>query len=147
MRQNSGAWLLMAFVIAVAVAYAQNAKAETYLYAGAWSDHPFSDEDYNESHRLAAIEYSSVVAGYFRNSYGEDSFITGYRFKRSVGHWEGSLLVGATWGYRHCFKGYADRDKRFCPVAVPMVAYTKYRLQPGVMILGNAVAVTARVEL
>lgn len=147
MRQNSGPWLLMAFVIAVAVAYVQNAKAETYLYAGAWSDHPFSDHEYNEEHNLAAIEYKSVVAGYFRNSYGEDSFVTGCRFKRAWGDLEASLLVGATFGYRHCIKGMADRDRRVCPVAVPMVAYTKYRVQPGVMILGNAVAVTVRFEL
>lgn len=140
MTTNRLCWLLSAFVLLAAI-YSANAKAETYVYAGAWSDHPFSENDYNERHDLLGVEHKGVIAGYFRNSYSEDSFVTGYRFKRAYGDLEASLIVGATYGYRHCVKGYADRSKRVCPVAVPMVTYTKYQVEPSLMVLGSAVAV------
>lgn len=146
MNQSNFWWLLVVFVVVSAVA-APYVKAETNLYAGAWSTHIGTDEDYNSTHNLLAVEHEQVFAGYFRNSYDEDAFAAGYRFQKSWGDFEGGLLVGATYGYRDCLKGYADADRRLCPAVAPMVSYTRYRVQPTVILLGNAVAVSVRFEL
>lgn len=140
-------WAMVVFVAMVALWHANNAEAETALYAGAWSDHPFSNHEYNEDHRLIAFEHNQVFAGYFRNSYGEDSFATGYRFKRAYGDWEVGLLAGASYGYRSCIKGWEDQPRRYCPLIAPMVSYTKHRLQPTLVIMGPAVALSFRIEL
>jgi hypothetical protein len=34
-----------------------------------------------------------------------------------------------------------------CPVAIPSLHYTKYRVQPGVLVMGEAVALTVRIKL
>lgn len=146
MRQNSGAWLLMAFVIAAAVAYAQNAKGETYLYAGAWSKH-FGDKEYNEEHKLIAIEHENVMAGYFVNSYSEDSFALAYNFRHSYGDLDAGVMAGAVFGYRHCLKGWADRNRRTCPMLAPYVSLDAGPVNPTVLLLGNAVAISVRIGL
>lgn len=118
----------------------------TYLHTGAWSKH-FSDDAYNESHSLLAVEYRSYMAGYFRNSYGEDSVFAAKRWSWSHGNWEAGIAVGAVYGYRHCFKGWADRSRRVCPLVSPSLTYTKYAIQPSVLVMGNAAALSVRTNL
>ena len=49
-------------------------------------------------------------------------------------------------GYRSCYGD--DGDKAVvCPVAFPSLHYTKYRVQPGVLVMGEAVTLTVRIKL
>lgn len=55
-RKDLPYWLLSAFLIA-AICYAANAKAETNVYLGAWSERLFSSDNLSEQHALVAIEH------------------------------------------------------------------------------------------
>lgn len=137
-------------VAAVALALGMTGTAladDTYAYLGAVSDHPFSDEEYNENHKLAAIEYDSYMAGYFRNSYDEDALLLGYHKKFDLSeNIEAGIILGGMYGYRDCFGGWSDSDRKLCPAVAATLAYTKYDIQPIAYILGQALAVGARYE-
>ena len=48
----------------------------------------------------------------------------------------------------HCAGCEVDGDKAVvCPVVFPSVHYTAWKVQPGVLVLGEAVALTVRVAL
>lgn len=136
-----------AILLLLSVACESKSDDELYVYTGAWSHHVGSDYDYNQDHDLIAVEYKNVFVGFFKNSFAEDAFAAGYKIKRTWGDFEGSVLFGGTYGYRDCFSGYADAARRVCPVVVPSLAYTAYKVQPTVMILGNALAISVRFEL
>ena len=133
-------------IAAALLAASAQATADTYLHTGAWSQH-FSDRTYNESHNLLAVDYKSYVVGYFENSYGEDSFIAAKRWSWQYGNWEAGVSAGAVYGYRHCLKGWTDRNRRTCPLIAPSITYTKYTVQPSLLVMGNAVAVSIRTDL
>lgn len=148
MNQSTPYWAAAAFMCA-AIVYAMGAKAETTaVHMGGYSYHVLTghEEDYNSFHRLAAVEYGSVMAGYFRNSYHRDTFVVAHGWSKQWGNWRGSLFVGATYGYRECY-GDNGSSQALCPVAFPALYWTRYRVQPGVVVFGEAVALTARVEL
>lgn len=145
---QSNRFLLIALLFLGAHMYAMNAEAnDTYVYTGAWSKHLFSKQDYNETHNFLAVEHKGVMAGYFKNSYSEDSAVVGFRMTEQWGDFEGGIMFAATHGYRDCVQGYADASKRVCPAIVPSIAYTKYRVQPVALLLGNALAFSVRWEL
>jgi len=125
------------------------AQAETYLHTGAWSHHVATNEDYNETHNLAALEHDQLMAGYFKNSYGDDSFMAAYRFKEPVTpHIELSLLAGASYWYRgDCLTQDASEPKSVCPLVAPAVTYTEHRVEPSVMVMGNALVLSVRFQL
>lgn len=146
--RNWAYWAMAAF-IAAAACYGYNAKADTYIYAGAWSEHLISGDeyDYNEQHDLIGVEHNGFMAGHFVNSYGVDSQIVGYRLKREwLADVEASLILGAVRGYTTCY-GDDGSDKEICPAAVPMLTYTGSRIQPTVMLFGEALAIGFRIEL
>lgn len=147
MTTNKLCWALAALALALAL-YSSNAKAQTAIHAGGYSYHVATGHkvDYNDFHRLAAVEYGSFMAGYFRNSYHRDSFMIGYGWSKQYGNWRGSLHVGVVRGYRSCF-GDEGRNAVVCPVVFPSLYYTQYRVQPGVVLFGEAVAATVRIEL
>lgn len=147
MTTNRPCWLLSAFVMFATLATCQPANAQTHLYAGAWSKHLLTDDDYNETHNLAAVEHKRAFSGYFKNSYDRDSFAVGYSaIEGRSGDFEAKLILGAVYGYTTCY-GDDSGPKRVCPLAVPMVSYTKYRVQPTLMLMGEAVAFSVRVAL
>lgn len=116
------------------------------LYMGAWSKHLITNDDYTSSHDLVGIQYGQYFAGRFRNSYGRTSYALAHGvFKHKVGDWEGQVLIGVVRGYRRCFSD--DGDKAVvCPLVVPMVSYTKYAVQPTLLLMGEALALSVRVE-
>lgn len=149
--------LTVALIVAPGLGLAE--EGDLSLYMGAITDHPFSDHEYVEDNRLIAVEYNSKFAGYFKNSYGEDAFAVGYRFKHQLlKHIEVSALVGMTYGYRDCFAGYRSYSKhefmnyesrsnrKLCPAVSPMVSYTKYAIKPTLALLSSAVSLTARYD-
>lgn len=142
-------WLILALIAAALMVYANNARSEPLsLHAGGYSYHVATGHkhDYNDWHRLAAVEYGSYMAGYFRNSYDRDSFVAGYGWSKQWGHWRGSAHVGAVYGYRSCYGDEGDKA-RICPVAFPSLYWTRYDVQPGVILFGEALALTVRVEI
>ena len=145
---KNAAWLLLSFVPLGAALYARNAQAETSIHAGALSYHVVTGHkvDYNSNHKLLAVEHNGFLVGRFSNSYKRTTVIAAYGWSKQWGNWRGAVYVGATRGYRSCYGD--DGDKAIvCPVAFPSLHYTAWRVQPGVLVLGEAVALTVRVTL
>lgn len=125
------------------------------FYLGGLSDH-FLDEkedvDLNESHSLVAYEQSQLVAAYFDNSYGEDTFAAGYHFKKRWGRWTSGVIAGASYGYRDCLEGSPDQmnSRRICPFLAPAISYRAYvdgmKVEPTLLVFGRAAVVTIRVS-
>jgi len=147
MTTNNLCWALAALVLILAL-WSANTKAEIALRLGGYSYHVAAGHkvDYNDWHRLAAVEHGSYMAGYFKNSYDRDSFVAGYGWSQQWKNWRGSVHVGAVYGYLSCY-GDDGNSGRICPVAFPSLYYTRYRVQPGVIVFGEAVALTVRVGL
>jgi hypothetical protein len=139
---------LFSLILATLLAFSAPAMAETAIHAGGYSYHVATGHknDYNDWHRLAAFEHGSVMAGYFRNSYDRDTFLAAYGWSHQWGNFRGAVHVGASYGYRSCY-GDEGNTGRVCPVAFPSLYYTRYAVQPGVVVFGEAVAVTVRWEL
>ena len=137
-----------ALILAALMAAAAPAAAETAVYLGAWSTHLGLEGDYNETHNLVAVDVSGVMAGYFKNSYGRDTVFVGYKVSQAFGDFEAGIMVGAMRGYTDCVDGFTrGADTKVCPMAVPSVSYTAHRVQPTLMLLGNALAFSVRVQL
>ena len=117
------------------------------IHAGGYSYHVLTGDetDYNSWHRLAAVEYGGLMAGYFRNSYYRDSFIVAYGKSWHYGDWMASVHAGAVYGYRSCYGDDGDKSV-VCPAVFPSLYYTRYKVQPGVVVFGEAVAATVRFE-
>jgi len=142
---NKTLWAMMAFVIGCAV-YSVQAMADTNVYLGAWSKHLVTDGDYTSSHDLLAVEHKRVFGATFRNSYGRESYAIGYTWSWKRGDFEAKVVAGAVRGYRGFYGDYDDKT-RVLPLVVPMVSYTKYRVQPTVLMMGEALAFSVRVGL
>ena len=138
-------WALVLFIAMAAVWHA-NAKAETAIWAGAWSKHLITNDDYTSSHDLVAAEHKSVLAARYRNSYGRESYAIGYGANTSYGDLRLSGYIGATTGYTKCW-GNDDSSGNVCPMFVGAAHYTRYSVQPGLLLFGEALALTVRFEL
>jgi len=139
--------LTKALVLMAALALAAPAHADTSILAGAWSKHMLSDNDYNETHNLLAIEHKNLFAGYFLNSYSEDTFAAAYKWSSTYGPVEVGMYIGGMYGYRDCVKGYADRSRRICPMVAPFVTVDVGVVSPQIYLLGEALAVGVRINL
>lgn len=147
------------FIAALICLLSITAHADS-LYTGAWSyhfgdtymetDEYFSDVS-NSTHYLLAYERNNYIVGGFKNSFGDPTDLVGRKFNVfDAGGFEGSLYAGATYGYFACQKDLVEPDKqkaRVCPALVPEVAYKRFAVQPAVIILGNAIALTIKWEI
>jgi len=146
---------LKSFLCCIAFLFAMPSMADSTVYLGAVSKHIGGDSeyDYNENHNLIGVEADGWFAGFFENSYREDTWAIGHRLTKRYGDFEPGILVGASYGYRNCAKGYDDagETRRVCPVVAPSLTWHGIKkatgLKPTVMLLGNAVAVTVGVDL
>jgi hypothetical protein len=126
------------------------------LYTGAWSVHFAGQyreevngdittwaEVSNSKHNLIAYETNSYIIGHFKNSFDESTFVVGKRFQIMENEvWNAGIYVGATYGYKGCTNvPAADAKAKVCAAIVPELVYTKYKMQPTVMLLGGALAV------
>jgi len=133
-------FLLTLLMVSCQPSYAEDSTA--ILYIGAWSNHwGFNtDSDINETHNLLGGEWQGVSAGYFVNSYDDDTVFIAKAWRyRLAENWQGSLSLGINYGYKECY-GKGDSTKNICPHGWVGIGYTKYfvvpvlRLQPGVVI-------------
>lgn len=143
------------FVILL-MTFSVNALAsDVSIYLGGWSKHIIVKGDgsipLNDNHKILAVEHNNWIAGYFNNSYYDDSGVIARKYHiMSNNVWSFDIGVGASYGYRKCsLKGRYPRnaDKRWCPAIIPEITYAKYRVQPSVMIMTGALVLTFKVEI
>lgn len=136
-------WMVLAFL--GLVAYVNLTKADS-IYIGGWSTHIASpDSQYNQDHRLIAYDNEEWLFAAFRNSYDRDSFAVAKGWHRNTSKFRLSMYGGVVYGYRSCF-GDDGEEGRICPLIVPSVAWTGYRLQPALFLMGEALVASVRYQ-
>jgi len=99
---------------------------------GGWSKHvPSSDTVTNETHNILAFEVDSYVAGYFKNSYGRDTYFINKVWREPATEnvsfvWS----IGVSHGYTVCFGPDDNSSKSICPSGWIGIEYNKYRVVP-----------------
>lgn len=112
---------------------------------GGWSKHFDSNYEYNEKHNAFVYEndYTGLAAGYFYNSYRDDTYVLGKQFKTEFGSGiEGRLNVLAVHGYRSCRFNSDNGSKKLCPAVYPELRLNGGGGNPGLVWMWGAVAVT-----
>ncbi|ASV44534.1 hypothetical protein PBI_SCTP2_519 [Salicola phage SCTP-2] len=122
-------------------------KKETFnLSLGAWSKHVLSNDISNETHNMIAVQKSRIMGGYFKNSHGNDTFfINYYREFEITKNIEPFVTFGLMYGYTECF-GEDNSSKDVCPMGVIGVSYTKFRIEPTLYLLGDAISFGPRIK-
>lgn len=143
--------MIMKYITLLLIILPPLCKADS-LYTGAWSYHAW-DAKYvsNYEHNLIAYEYKGIVLGEFKNSYDDDTILLVKQFEfYSENNVKFSIDVGITHGYKDCVhvEGPEENDKGVsCFAAAAELSYTKYKIQPTIMVLGNATVVTIKWEI
>ena len=121
------------------------ARADSIIVGG-WSTHIASpDSQYNQDHRLIGYDSEEWLFASFKNSYDRDSFAIMKGWHKRTSLFRLSLYGGGVYGYRSCY-GDEGEDGRLCPLIVPAVSYTRYKLQPAVFLMGEALVASVRYE-
>jgi len=139
-------WILLSFVIIGAALSISNAEAETKVYLGAWSTHLVTDGDFNESHDLVAVEHNGWIAGRFVNSYSRESWFAGKTWEWGGHNFSYGVMAGAVRGYTTCY-GDGDTSTNICPLVAPFASYKIGRVEPTVLLLGEALAISIKIRL
>lgn len=116
------------------------------VYLGGISTHIASpDSQYNQSHDLIAYERNVYLVGRFKNSYNRTSYVAAKGWHEHRGYLRLSLFVGGVYGYRSCY-GDEGEEGRICPLIVPSVAWTGYKIQPALFLMGEALVASVRYQ-
>ena len=126
---------LLTALLATSIAQASAAS----IIFGGWSKHT-TKGDFNENHKITAIEYKSVVIGKFKNSYNKSAGILAYKFTLESDNLAYGAMVGAVSGYKN-----TPNDKynigNLTPVVIPYISY-KSTFNPTISIMGKATVFT-----
>jgi hypothetical protein len=142
---NNAPWLWI-LLIMVSALYASYAEAETKVYLGAWSTHLVTDGDYNETHNLVAVEHNGWIAGTFKNSYSRESWFAGKTWEWGGDKFSYGLMAGAVRGYTKCY-GDDGSNTNICPLVSPFASYKIGRVEPTILLLGEALAISIKIRL
>ena len=103
------------------------------------------DNEVNNTNDLVGVEYKGYSISHFTNSYNDSSFAVSKEvLKWSVGDVELDLHAAIYTGYNVCT--IAKIKDKVCFAVVPEIKYTKYDIQPSVVILGSAVSLMFHYE-
>jgi len=144
----------MKTILALLLILATNYATADGLYTGAWSYHFHKDKwrevgwPLNQTHNLIAYKKNKYLFGYYKNSFGDDTIMLDREIYSSQYHdVKFTLYAGVSYGYRFCALEEADfSHQKACLHAVPEIRYTKYKLQPAILIMPCCLALSFRHE-
>ena len=120
------------------------------LYTGAWSYHLHQDKwrevgwPLNQTHNLIAYQHDKYLVGYYKNSFGDDTYMIDIDvYSKQFHDIKFTLYAGASYGYRFCAFEEADfSERKACPHAFPEFKYTKFKTQPAFLIMPCCIAIS-----
>lgn len=134
------AFLFLVSWCGLAVAETENqGETNLYFYTGAVSAHTKENTQggpYNENHDLAAVQYGRYAAGYFLNSFYDDTFFMNYTRAIQIEGVSLAGFIGVNYGYRKCVADYeldSRMSKKVCPDLGAGLIYNRFFLQPAVL--------------
>lgn len=147
--------VLVVILTIALVAYPSKSRAEAYTILGGLSHH-FITEDYdNSNHNVVAFSYEKILAGYFKNSYNNDSFILGYEFEiDNEQYFDVILYVAAVRGYDKCYGKFTQEERQagkskveVCGMIAPAFVFkVPYEVKPQLTLFGDAATLSARYD-
>jgi hypothetical protein len=129
-------------LIALLLIIANNSRAAG-IYVGAWSHHINQKEwresgwPLNQKHNLIAYQNNKYLIGYYKNSFGDDTYMLDRDiYSKQIYDIKFTLYAGASYGYTFCaFEEPSFAEKKVCPHLFPEIKYTEYDLQPAFLIM------------
>jgi hypothetical protein len=151
----------MKYVLTVLLLLSQLTYAsDYYLYTGGFSQHFKSEgegeDKYNENNQLIGVEFHTIVAGTFKNTYNDRSFYIGRKFFKEAGNLELGIVAGATYGYYECYgpkdpktETFGQRTlPRWCPLISPYAVYRVHKyFQPALIVHADSLVLSLRWDL
>lgn len=114
-------------------------------YLGGWSFNWGTAPDYTSSSNIVMLQFDNFVAGYYKNSFSNDTYVLGWAFDEwtiaqdlNVG-----LMVGMSHGFPNDETEVTLGDSEFAPIAVPYITFTRYAVQPMFGLMGTDAAFIA----
>lgn len=108
----------------------------------------FGNDKPNSNHNLFMYEYKSYEVGTFVNSYYDKTYLLAKKIRVDapiINNVYLSFHVGATYGYHDCiYNSNYSSKKKTCFMFSPEIAYTKYKLEPILLLFGSGIAISAR---
>ena len=144
-------WLVV--MVSIVFAFTTPAKAHEPVSVtfGGISYHMLSENTTTWFHSAAIMEYGNYMGGYLRNSYGQDSWVVGYRvWENHQRKFSGKLYFGAVKGYDTCYAPFSEKERKsgkekvaacFLPVYT-MTFKTDTVIKPQLSIWGDAIVLT-----
>ena len=117
------------------------------LYVGGWSYHMWGKKEVtNEEHHLIGFEKDTLFVGVYKNSYDDWTTVVAKRLEfMESSNWKAAVNVGVIHGYKSCLRVEMN-TKTTCIAVVPELSYTRYKIQPTIVLLGAAIGLTFKVE-
>lgn len=135
-----------AALVAVFLCLSFKSAAETSITFGGIGFHSGDHEYPNNFHRTTIVTHKKYFAGYFKNSFNDDTFVAGYTAVDEMDMMDASLRLGMSYGYRKsggCYKiqrkPRSSDPKRYCPVIAPEFTFKRLPLMPTIVLFGKSV--------
>jgi hypothetical protein len=137
-------------------------KADS-VYVGMWSKHYQELHDCaknsrcsatvkaNANHDLLMYEHNSYEIGTFKNSFGDRTYLVAKIItseNAKIGDIQIALHAGIVRGYHGCYEGKVYQTTvSNCFYAVAEAAYTKYDIQPALLLFPGGAAITFKYKI
>jgi len=114
------------------------------VYVGGVSKHLFQ-KGMNENNPLLAVEVNNYIVGGFKNSYSDFTVFAAKNFNlKTFDNFSLGVMLGVTYGYDCQYESICLNN--FIPVSSPYVSFTKYNIKPTVLLFGEALYFTVKIN-
>lgn len=146
--------LIFIYMMLIASCCALESKADG-VYVGGWSKHvnqkawERSGYEINQQHDIIIIERDGWEMGHYTNTHFDKTWLAGRYFELfALDDIQLGVHVGASYGYKFCREIKPDATRSvFCPVIMPELRYTRWRVQPALLAISDGVAISFRVDI
>jgi len=145
---------VLPFIALITACCAIESRADG-VYLGGWSKHTnqyaWTRHGYtlNQNHGLVMIEHKGWEVGHYTNTHFGSTYMAGrYVELYSVDDIQLGVHLGATYGYTHCREpSPEDSQKKICPAVMPEARFTRWKIQPALLMMANGVALTFKIDI
>lgn len=134
------------FILLLVASLAVEAREPVHVALGGWSTHLKSETVTNETHNIVAAEHRGYGFGYFKNSFGRDSFFVSKNWRWDVHrNVEVTASLGINRGYRGCYGDFKE-SASVCLHGHLGIGYTKYFIEPTIKLFGDAIVFSPEIR-
>lgn len=129
-------WIVLVFTLMTSCVASPAMADDTFiLHVGGWSKHWSNSENItNENHKVLAGEYKGVLAGYFKNSYGQDGAVLLKTWRWDITeNIHTSAAFGVNYSYTTCY-GNDGSGKNICADGFLGVGYKLDKVSLGLKV-------------